>query len=181
MLVPAASLPVQVQDDPIAQAVQKVTARAELAEELNRQYQERINVLLGRIADKEEIITLLKTQKGDLGEAVTLRTEARAIQLERIADRDKLIAKQDAEIARLRHPGFFASIIDKRTFGGAIAGYGICKATNGGTTLPTIPFQSSSSSFFNIQTATPADMSMFQTSTEQRVRDALKRSQKGSN
>lgn len=120
----------------LEKAIDKVAARAELAEKLNIEKDKQIEILNSRLADKDEIIVMLKTQKGDFAEAITLRKEARDIQLERMSDRDRLIAKQDAEIQRLRHPGFFASLFDKRTAYGAIAGFGVCKLTDGGTTNP---------------------------------------------
>jgi len=39
------------------------------------------------------------------------------------------LAKADAEIGRLRNPGFFASLFDKRTLSGAIVGFGVGRAT----------------------------------------------------
>lgn len=97
---------------------------------------EQIKTLNERLVVKDERIAVLTEQKGGLQGANADRQEARKFDLERIADRDVIIAKQQAEIDRLRHPGLFASIFDKRSVYGFVAGFGGCKLTNGGTTNP---------------------------------------------
>lgn len=128
------------QDDPIALAIEKAVNRAVLAEAKVELYEEKLKAKDERIEALQMQIAVLKEQKGDLQGANQERREARTIDLERIADRDILIAKQDAEIQRLRHPGFFASLFDKRTIYGGIAGFGACKLTNGGTSIPGVQF-----------------------------------------
>lgn len=166
------------QDDPLAKALQQVTHRAELSEEKNRQYEARIEVLLGRISDKDQVIAVLKEQKGGLGEANTLRQEARVFDLERIADRDKLIAKQDAEISRLRNPGLLGTLFNPQFLKGSIAGYGICKAVSSfGGEQQVLNLVTGQSGFaVQSQFAQPYPLSFYgQTDAEQRMREALKK------
>lgn len=131
------------QDDPLARQLEIVSNRLLTAEELNRLKDEQIKTLNERLAVKDERIAILTSQKGDIQGANSDRQAARTIDLERIADRDTIIAKQQAEIDRLRHPGLLASIFDTRSAYGFGAGFAACKLTNGGTTNPLQQFSNS--------------------------------------
>lgn len=101
-------------------------------------------------AVKDEMIVLLKSANK---ERATVNTgDARMLEAA-----NGIIAKQDAEIARLRSPSFLSALFDKRTAYGGIIGFGLCKVTNGGTTNP---FQNSFNSY--------------QLSAEERARQAMR-------
>lgn len=146
------------QDDQTALAVEKAVNRALLAEKKVELYEEKLLAKDDRINFLNLQIETLKQQKADALAANKDRRDAGNIDAERLSDAKVIIGKQDAEIARLRNPGFFASLIDKRTIYGGIAGFGLCKLTNGGTSNP---FQLNS-------------LNSYQISAEERAKAAMK-------
>lgn len=77
----------------------------------------------GTIAVKDEMIGLLKSATSD-------RKQAGNIDDLRLADAHEQLAKADARIHQLEHPGFFRTLFDVKTLSGAGLGYIGCKATN---------------------------------------------------
>lgn len=113
------------QDDPIAKALEQAINRLAVAEEKNRLLEEQLKAKDDRLAAKDELIkvkderiALMSANRTDLNTIVT--GDARML----LACENQL-AKADAEISRLRNPGFFRSIFDTRTITGAVVGYGI--------------------------------------------------------
>lgn len=164
-----------VEDDPVALAVEKAVDRALLAEAKVGLYEEKLKAKDDRIEYLTLQIETLKQQKSDLQsankdrqDASKDRKDAGNIDAERLSDAKALIAKQDAEIARLRAPGFFASLFDKRTIYGAVAGFGVCKLASS---------QSARNFVIGGQPASlylPPLMASQETQAEQRLRQALK-------
>lgn len=75
----------------------------------------------GLIAIRDEQLALAKSANQDrlavnTGDAVMLRAC------------EQQLSRSDAEIARLRNPGFFRSVFDGRTLTGAIVGFGVGRA-----------------------------------------------------
>lgn len=122
-----------------------MTVRAIAAESKNELYE-------GRLKDKDQTIgahlKTIEVLEKQFGKSQENRTDAEKVftgDARMLEAANGVIAEQKAEIAKLRNPGWFASIFDKRTFGGGIIGFGLCKVTNGGTTNPfpsTFGFQS---------------------------------------
>lgn len=116
------------QDDPIAKALEQAVNRLAVAEERNRLLEEQLKAKDDRIAAKDDRIT-------NLTERLTLRS-ANQVDLTTVATGDQrllsacenTLAKADAEIHRLRYPGFFRSVFDTRALGGAIVGFGVGRA-----------------------------------------------------
>lgn len=86
----------------------------------------------GTLAVKDEQLELLRTANK---ERATVNTgDARMLE-----QANGIIAKQDAEISKLRNPGWIASFLDRRTFGGIGLGYIGCKLTTGSNPSIQIP------------------------------------------
>jgi len=134
------------QDDPSALAIEKAVDRAILAEKKVELYEEKLLAKDDRINLLNLQIETLKQQKADALEAGRNRRDAGNIDAERLADAKGIIAKQDAEIAKLRNPGFLRSIFDMRTAYGGIFGYGVCKAFQG-SSVNLNPFQGNAFTF----------------------------------
>lgn len=123
-------------DDPVLKALNEMTARAIAAES-------KVELYEGRLKDKDQIIEAWKGRAELDEKQLTLSLENRADagkvftgDARMLEQANMVIAKQDAEIAKLRHPGLFASIFDTRSAYGFLSGFGVCKLTNGGTTNP---------------------------------------------
>lgn len=123
--------PPRQQDDSVALAVEKAVNRAVLAEAKVSLYEEKLLAKDARIEALNLQIEVLKQQKADALAANSDRRTAGNIDAERLSDARILISKQDSEIEKLRHPGFFASLFDKRTIYGAAVGFGGCKVLGG--------------------------------------------------
>lgn len=165
MFLLSGSVFAQSRDDPVALAIEKAINRAILAEKKVELYEEKLLAKDDRINLLNLQIETLKQQKADALAANRDRRDAGNIDAERLADAKGIIAKQDAEISKLRNPGLFASIFDMRTAYGGIVGFGLCRLTTGSNPIVQIPnpFQSNG---LNFQT--------FQTSADQRAKQALK-------
>lgn len=137
--------------------LEAANATIELLKERIREKDATIAALEDGRAARMEQIAELKTANKDRS---TVNTgDARMLDQANV-----IIAKQDAEIAKLRNPGFFASLFDTRTAYGLIGGYGACKLTSGNETriLQAVnPFANSG-------------IQMFQTSADQKAREALR-------
>lgn len=148
-----------------------------VAEELVRLKDEQLKTKDERLAVKDERIKVLEEQKANSNQASSFRQEARQIDLERIADRDKIITKQDAEIARLRNPGFFGTLFNPQFLKGGIAGYTACKIVSsiGGESgaIRLVTGQQSPVQNFSFSQAYPSSF-YGQTESEKRLRQALK-------
>lgn len=120
-------------------ALNEMTIRAIAAES-------KVELFEARIKDKEQTIGAQLKTIGVLETQLTKSQENRADagkiftgDARMLEQANGIIAKQDAEIAKLRNPGFFASIFDKRTAYGLIGGYGACKLTSGSSPTISIP------------------------------------------
>jgi hypothetical protein len=119
-----------VQDNETLKALEIANIRLKAAEE-------REKLLNERIAAKDEIIRAkdgtIAVRDEQLALVRSANTDRRAIddsQRERLMDAKEQLAKADARIHQLEHPGFLRSLFDTRTAYGAIAGYGLCKASS---------------------------------------------------
>jgi hypothetical protein len=127
------------QDDPVLKALNEMTARAIAAEAKNELYE-------GRLKDKDQIIEAWRG-RAELDEkqlALSLENRADAAKIftgdaRLLEQANQVIAEQKAEIAKLRNPGLFASIFDRRTAYGGMVGYAACKLTSGSNPTITIP------------------------------------------
>jgi len=120
-----------------------------------------------RLAEKDATIKALEDardvrvdQIADLRTANKERATVNTGDARMLEAANGVIAKQDAEIAKLRNPGFLSSVFDMRTAYGGIFGYAACKLTTGSN--PTISLPG-----FN-------QNSIFITSPEERTRKALR-------
>jgi len=118
-----------VQDDPVAKALEQAINRLAVAEEKNRLLEEQLKAKDDRIAAKDERIVNL-TERIELMKAN--RTDSNTIvtgDARMLSACETQLAKADAEIHRLRYPGFFRSIFDTRTMTGALVGFGVGRLT----------------------------------------------------
>lgn len=133
------------QDNQTLKALEIVNIKLSAANEtitlLNERLREKdaiIQVQNDKDAVKDEMIVLLKSANKDRS---TVNTgDARMLEAA-----NGIIAKQDAEISKLRNPGWFDTLFDRRTLGGVGVGYIGCKLTTGSNPIIQIPnpFQSS--------------------------------------
>lgn len=110
-----------------------------LAEEKLKLLEEKLGVKDDRLAVANDTIKDLKEQRDwwktaaqESKSASADRKDAGTLYEQRLQDHKEMLAKANAEIERLRHPGLLASVFDTRTLSGAVVGYGVCKATSGG-------------------------------------------------
>lgn len=144
-----------------------MTARAIAAESKEELYK-------GRLKDKDQIIEAWKGRAEQSEKQLALSLENRADagkiftgDARLLEQANMVIAKQDAEIAKLRNPGWLDTFFDRRTLVGAGIGYLGCKATAGSNPLIQIPNPFGNSSSLQYQ-------GMFITSPEERMRKAMK-------
>jgi replication fork clamp-binding protein CrfC len=111
------------QDDPVAKALEQAVNRLAVAEETNRLLEDRLAAkdsrimnLMGVIAVRDEQLKLAQESRTDLGTVAS-------IDQVRIEACQQQLAKADAEIHRLRHPGFLKSIFDPKVITSAMGGY----------------------------------------------------------
>lgn len=163
------------QDDPVAIAIERAVNRAILAEAKVELYEEKLKAKDERIEALNLQVETLKEQKKELLSATKDRRDAGNIDAERLADARTIIAKQDAEINRLRNPSFLSQLFDRRTIYGAVGGYGLCKLTTSDTFRN--PFiGSSGSQFSRVSGVFPqSQFSLYQSTAEQKMREAMKR------
>lgn len=114
-----------VQDDPVAKALEQAVARLALAEEKNRLLEDRLKAKDATILGLEGVVKVRDQQlelalSANKDRAVVNNGDARML-----AACENQLAKADAEIHRLRYPGFFRSVFDTRTLTGAVVGFGI--------------------------------------------------------
>lgn len=100
-----------------------------VAEQKNRLLEEQLKAKDDRIAAKDERIT-------NLNERIALMTANRTDQNTIVTGDARMLAacelqlsKADAEIHRLRYPGFFRSIFDPKVITGAALGFGVGRLT----------------------------------------------------
>jgi hypothetical protein len=113
------------QDSDTLKALEIALIRLKASEERGKLLEDRlaakdtqIDAFKGLVEVKDQQITLLKSANADRQAVNT--GDARMLQACEVQ-----LSKADAEIARLRHPGFLRSIFDTRTMTGAIVGFGI--------------------------------------------------------
>lgn len=113
------------QDDPVAKALEQAINRLALAEEKNRLLEDRLKAKDAIILGWEGVVKI-RDQQLELAlsanrDRATVNTgDARMLQ-----SCELQLAKADAEIHRLRYPGFLRSLFDVKTISGAALGYGI--------------------------------------------------------
>lgn len=138
--------------------LQIANIRLEAANEKNAILEKRIEDKDITIKALEDALATRKELEVELKSSIKERSTVNTGDARMLEAANVIIAKQDAEIARLRSPSFLSALFDKRTVYGGIAGFGLCKLTNGGTTNP---FQ------FN-------SLNSFQFSAEERAKQAMK-------
>lgn len=117
------------QDDPTAKALEQAINRLAVAEEKNRLLEEQLKAKDDRLAAKDDRIQNLNDRivfmTANRSDANTIVTgDARML-----VSCENQLAKADAELHRLRYPGFLRSIFDTKTITGAAVGFGIGRAT----------------------------------------------------
>lgn len=117
------------QDDEVLKATEIALNRLKVAEETNKLLLERlaakdaiIEAKDAKIALREEQLELAKSANKD-------RAGANVIDQFRVEACQTQLAKADAEIYRLKNPGFFRSLFDPKTVGSALVGFGIGRVT----------------------------------------------------
>lgn len=118
------------QDDPIAKALEQAVNRLAVADETIKLLNERLAAKDAIIQAKDGTIAVRDEQLALVRSANTDRRAIDDSQRERLMDAKEQLAKADARIHQLEHPGFLRSLFDPRTAYGAIAGYGMCKASS---------------------------------------------------
>lgn len=82
-----------------------------------------IKALQGVVDVRDQQLQLAK-------DALAARTAVNTGDARLLTEYQTQLAKADARIAKLEHPGFLRSVFDYRTMTGAITGYGVCRAFN---------------------------------------------------
>lgn len=120
---------VSAQDDPLAKKLEEATNRLEVAEAKNRLLEEQLKAKDDRLAAKDDRIA-------NLNERLALRTaNQQDLTTVNTGDARMLVAcenqlaKADAEIHRLRYPGFLRSLFDVKTISGAAIGFAAGRLT----------------------------------------------------
>lgn len=118
-----------VQDDEVLKATEIALNRLKVAEETNKLLLERlaakdaiIEAKDAKIALREEQLELAKSANKD-------RAGANVIDQFRVEACQTQLAKADAEIYRLKNPGFFRSLFDPKTLGSGLIGFGLGRVT----------------------------------------------------
>lgn len=117
------------QDDPVAKALEQAINRLAVAEEKNRLLEDRLAAKDAIITAKDGIIAVRDQQLELALSANKDRAGANVIDAFRVEACQQQLAKADAEIARLRNPGFLRSLFDVKSITGAVVGFGIGRAT----------------------------------------------------
>jgi hypothetical protein len=125
------------QSSPSAQSDSDILKLLEIANIRLKASEEKVDLLQQRIADKDVTIGALTGEIGtkndqiaDLKAANKDRSGANSIDQFRVEACQAQLSKADAEINRLRNPGFWRTIFDPKTLTGAIAGYGVGRIQN---------------------------------------------------
>lgn len=117
------------QDDPVAKALEQAINRLAVAEEKNRLLEDRLAAKDAIITAKDGVIAVRDQQLELALSANKDRAGANVIDAFRVEACQQQLAKADAEIARLRNPGFLKSLFDVKSISGAVVGFGIGRAT----------------------------------------------------
>lgn len=117
------------QDDPIAKALEQAVNRLAVAEEKNRLFEARLEAKDATIAAKEGLIAVRDEQLKLALSANRDRGGANTIDQFRIEACQSQLSKADARIYTLEHPGFLATLFDKRSLTGAAIGFGAGRFT----------------------------------------------------
>lgn len=117
------------QDDPIAKALEQAINRLAVAEELVRLKDEQLKTKDAQIVAKDETIKLKDMQLALRAANQTDLTTINNGDARMLVSCENQLAKADAEIHRLRYPGFFRSIFDVKTVSGAAVGFGFGRLT----------------------------------------------------
>lgn len=123
------SVSAQAQDDPIAKALEQTANRLAVAEEKNRLLEDRLQAKDATILNLEGVIKVRDEQLELAKSAGKDRAGANEIDEMRISACTLQLAKADAEIYRLKNPGFLGQLFNPKTLIKVGIGYGICKAT----------------------------------------------------
>lgn len=115
----------QAQDDPIAKALEQTANRLAVAEEKNRLLEEQLKAKDAQIAAKDAKIELREEQLALSKSAGQDRAQVNTIDQFRVEACQTQLAKADAEIYRLKNPGFLRSLFDPKTFMSGAVGFGI--------------------------------------------------------
>lgn len=118
-----------VQDDEILKATEIALNRLKVAEETNKLLLERLAAKDAIIEAKDAKISLREEQLELAKSANKDRAGANVIDQFRVEACQTQLAKADAEIYRLKNPGFFRSLFDPKTIGSAVLGFTIGRAT----------------------------------------------------
>lgn len=117
------------QDDPVAKALEQAINRLAVAEEKNRLLEDRLAAKDAIITAKDGVIAVRDQQLELALSANKDRAGANAIDQFRIEACQQQLMKADAEIARLRNPGFLKSLFDVKSISGAVVGFGVGRLT----------------------------------------------------
>lgn len=96
----------------------------------------KVELYEGRLKDKDQVIEAWKG-RADVAEKQLAKSQENRVDAGKIFTIDQFrveacqqqLLRADAEIARLRSPGFFRSIFDTKTLTGAMVGFGLGRAT----------------------------------------------------
>jgi hypothetical protein len=106
-------------------ALEQATNRLAVAEETNRLLREQLAAKDDRIAAKDAIIEIKDEQIKLLKSANSDRTAANTIDQYRVEACQAQLSKADAEIHRLRYPGFLERLFKPDTILAGVVGFGI--------------------------------------------------------
>jgi hypothetical protein len=103
--------------------------RLKASEERNALLEDRLKAKDTVIEAKEGLIAVREEQIELLKEANLNRAQVNTGDARMLMACENIVAKQDAEIFRLRNPGFFRSLFDPKSITGAAVGFGIGRLT----------------------------------------------------
>lgn len=113
------------QDDGVLKAMEQALDRLKVAEETNGLLRERLAAKDAIIQAKDATISLREEQLELAKSANKDRAQVNTIDQFRVEACQTQLAKADAEIYRLKNPGFLRSLFDPKTFTSAAVGFGI--------------------------------------------------------
>lgn len=117
------------QDDPIAKKLEETVNRLAVAEEKNRLLDDRIEAKQATIEAKDLQIAELKKALAAAEKMDQKQIQVNTGDARMLSACESQLAKAEARIFSLEHPGLLRSIFDFRTLTGAAAGYAFGRMT----------------------------------------------------
>lgn len=124
-----APLSTQSADSEILKLLEIAKIQRDAAIEKNKLYEDRLAAKDAVIEAQKGIIDVRDQQLALARRVDTNSQQIVTIEKEQIRACEQQLSRADAEIVRLKNPGFFRSLFDTRTISGAVVGFGLGRVT----------------------------------------------------